>query len=313
MSASAGLEQAAQYQPGLSWHPYADLIRFDKPVGTLLLCWPCYAGTALVACNSDVFISPALLVTVNAKLTVGCFLVRSLGCAWNDIVDQDIDRRVARTRLRPIPRGAISTVQAMIFAALQLLIGVAVVLKLLPRQCFFYGIPSIILVGLYPLAKRVTYYPQVFLGVTMSWGVLLAFPALEKPMHVTSAGCLFTACTAWTAVYDTIYASQDVEDDVKIGVKSTMIRYKDNPRVFLRVVATVQFSALISLGYTLRAGPIFYLLCGIPTGILGAMVEKVEFGNPANCWWWFRKWNQLIGAGMAIALLGEYTAKASLA
>jgi 4-hydroxybenzoate polyprenyltransferase len=195
--------------------PYARLARWDRPIGFWLLFWPCgYAlGLAAVA-TGQAFDWLALIL-----FFVGAVAMRGAGCTFNDIVDKDIDLKVARTRLRPVPSGQVSRVQAAMFLVLQALVGLFVLLQF-NQPTIMLGLASLVLVAIYPFMKRITWWPQFFLGLAFSWGALVGWTsqtaAISLPPLVLYAGCIL-----WVIGYDTIYALQDVEDDALIGVRST--------------------------------------------------------------------------------------------
>ena len=238
--------------------------------------------------------------------------MRGAGCTVNDLWDRNLDPYVERTRLRPIARGAISVGQAIPFLGAQLLTGLGVLLQF-PHECLYYGIPSLLLVGSYPLAKRVTNYPQFVLGLTFSWGAIMGFPALgidllsHTPALISSA-CLYASCVAWTVVYDMIYAYQDIKDDAGAGIKSIALAQSSNAKTFLSGVAALQIALLASAGVAVSAGPVFYVgACGGAAGTLGYMISKVNLESVEDCWRWFQKGAWFTGGAIAFGLFGEYT------
>lgn len=212
-----------------AWRPWLRLSRADRPIGTWLLLLPCWwgVGLAMIATGPRWFDLWIILAC-----TIGAFVMRGAGCTWNDITDRHIDGSVARTRSRPIPSGQVTVTGAVIWMVLQSLVGLAILLTL-GRAAIILGVLSLVIVGIYPFAKRFTWWPQVFLGLAFNWGVLVAWAAhtggiVPAPLLVYFAGI------CWTVFYDTIYAHQDAEDDALIGVKSTA-RYfgEDSPRWLL--------------------------------------------------------------------------------
>jgi 4-hydroxybenzoate polyprenyltransferase len=197
--------------------PYLRLARFDRPIGAWLLFWPCVWG---------VLLAPVLLTRTHVLLIglfgLGSIAMRSAGCVWNDILDRDLDAQVARTRARPLPAGDVSVRQALVFMALLCLIGL-VVLLVLPRPAQITALLAIPLVALYPLMKRITWWPQAWLGLTFNWGALVGYAAIAGHIDA-SALLLYAGGVFWTLGYDTIYAVQDMEDDALAGVKSTARR-----------------------------------------------------------------------------------------
>lgn len=199
-----------------SWHPYLMLARADRPTGTWLLLLPCL--WALVLADDAVLGINAFLLTV---FTLGAFLMRAAGCVINDLWDRDLDIQVARTRQRPLASGQISRGQALLFL-LGLLTLSFCLLLLLPPLCFWLGIAALPLVIAYPLMKRITWWPQLFLGLTFNWGALMGWAAVTGGL-APAAFLLYIGGIFWTLGYDTIYAHQDIEDDMRAGIKSSAL------------------------------------------------------------------------------------------
>jgi 4-hydroxybenzoate polyprenyltransferase len=194
---------------------YMRLARLDRPIGTWLLLWPCWWSLALAASG---FPDPLLL----ALFGVGALAMRGAGCAWNDITDRDYDGRVERTRGRPIPSGQLSVGQAAAFMILLALIGLAILLSFNPFA-IMVGVLSLVPVVIYPFMKRITWWPQFFLGIAFNWGALLGWAAVKGDLGLAPA-LLYIGGISWTLGYDTIYAHQDKDDDALIGVKSSARR-----------------------------------------------------------------------------------------
>ena len=197
--------------------PYASLMRLDRPIGTWLLYWPCAWSVALAGVGSrwDLFL----------WLALGAFAMRSAGCVYNDIVDRDLDRRVERTRLRPLASGRVSLKGAWVLIALLLGIGLIVLLQL-ERTAQLLALASIAPVAAYPFMKRITWWPQAWLGLVFSWGALVGWPAVTGRFELPAL-LLWFGSIAWVVGYDTLYAIQDVEDDALVGVKSSARRLGD--------------------------------------------------------------------------------------
>ena len=201
--------------------PYAALTRVDRPIGTWLLYWPCAWSVALagIAGKEELFLS----------LLLGAFVMRSAGCAYNDIVDRDLDARVERTRLRPLPSRRLSVRAAWGLVIGLSLIGLLVLLTL-PRAAQLVALASLALVAAYPFMKRITWWPQAWLGLVFSWGALVGWPAvtgtLAPPPVLLWLGSIF-----WVIGYDTLYAIQDIEDDALVGVKSSARALGDKARL----------------------------------------------------------------------------------
>jgi 4-hydroxybenzoate polyprenyltransferase len=191
--------------------PYARLARLDRPAGSWLLFWPCAWGVALAG---GLVADWALLIWFG----IGSIAMRAAGCVWNDIIDRDLDAQVERTRVRPVASGAISVRKALIFAVALSLIGLIVLLQLRP-SAQLVAVASLGLVAAYPFMKRITWWPQAWLGLTFNWGALVGFVAIADP--APAMGLLYAGGVAWTLGYDTIYALQDIEDDAMAGIKSS--------------------------------------------------------------------------------------------
>jgi 4-hydroxybenzoate polyprenyltransferase len=196
--------------------PYLRLARLDRPIGSWLLLLPCWWSAALAA---GIARELSHLPLTLALFFIGAFAMRGAGCTWNDITDRDLDAKVERTRSRPIPAGQVSVKRALLFLAAQALVGLIVLLQF-NRFAIATGIASLLVVAIYPFMKRITYWPQVVLGLAFSWGALMGFAVTFGRIDLTALA-LYAGAIAWVIGYDTIYAHQDAEDDALIGVKST--------------------------------------------------------------------------------------------
>ncbi|KAL3456817.1 4-hydroxybenzoate polyprenyl transferase [Aspergillus heterothallicus] len=303
-----GQSSVSQYVPpqtGLiallprSWIPYAELVRLDKPAGTYYLFFPC-AFSSLLAATMEPSVSPIHVLGTTGLFLAGALIMRGAGCAINDLWDRNLDPHVQRTKFRPIARGAISPGQAVIFTGTQLLAGLGILIQF-PYQCLWYGIPSLLLVATYPLAKRVTYYPQAVLGLTFSWGAIMGFPALGIDLlanadALKAAAALYSSCVSWTILYDMIYAHMDIKDDVAAGIKSIALRHEHNTKGVLSGLAVVQVGLLAAAGVAAGVGPLFFAgSCGTAALTLAVMIWKVQLKSTRNCWWWFKNGCLLTG------------------
>ncbi|MCJ1390429.1 Para-hydroxybenzoate--polyprenyltransferase, mitochondrial precursor (PHB:polyprenyltransferase) [Xylographa bjoerkii] len=297
-----------------TWIPYAELVRLDKPTGTYYLFFPCLFSTLMAATYSGA--SAPVVFSTTLLFFTGALVMRGAGCTVNDLWDRNLDPHVARTRLRPIARGAVAPSQAVVFTGFQLLAGLAILLQF-PTSCLYYGIPSLVLVATYPLAKRITHYPQFVLGLTFSWGALMGFPALGVDIMadstVAKAACLlYSSCVSWTVLYDMIYAHMDIKDDAKAGIKSIALRHYKETKVVLSGLAVVQIGSLAAAGMVIGTSPVFFIgSCGSAAVTLGIMIWKVKLKDVNNCWWWFKNGAWLTGGGIAAGLLGEYVLQES--
>ena len=252
-----------------SWAPYAELMRIHKPVGTMNIFFPYLFGSLFAGRVSDPSIRPRSLLTHIGALLGAAFILRSAGCTWNDIAGRDLDRLVERTRLRPMARGAISLPAACAFTAVQVGIWLAALSWLLPGRWPLYAAPLLFFVGLYPFAKRVTNYAQLLLGVTLGWGVLIGAAVVGLDVLGTDAGAerlglagLFLVYVVWTVIHDTVYAHQDVRDDMKAGIKSMAVLWLHWTKALLWVLSIVQVGILWGIGIWMEAGAWYHYVAG---------------------------------------------------
>jgi 4-hydroxybenzoate polyprenyltransferase len=278
--------------------PYLQLMRMDRPIGSWLLFWPCVCGLALGAMADErSFIDWRDLYYV-ALFGVGTIVMRGAGCTFNDIVDRKIDAQVARTRGRPIPSGAVSAQAAAIFTVLLALLGLGILLQF-NRFAVMLGAASLLLVAAYPFMKRITWWPQAWLGLTFNWGALLGFAAqtghIDLPDLFLYAGLFF-----WTLGYDTIYAHQDKEDDALIGVKSTArLLMQDSGKWILRFYA-VCFTLVLAAGFAEHAGwPFAFVMLAAGAHMIW-QVKRLRIDDAANCLKLFRA-NSVTGGLMALS------------
>src|SRR6202795_2212658 len=225
--------------------PYLRLSRLDRPIGSWLLLMPCWWSAALAI--GDIGQLPLII----ALFFIGAFAMRGAGCTWNDITDRDLDALVERTRSRPIPAGQVSVPQAAGFLVIQALIGLAVLLQF-NRTAGVTGIASLVIVAVYPFMKRITWWPQIVLGLAFSWGALMGFAVTLGRIDATAL-TLYAGSIAWVIGYDTIYAHQDAEDDALIGVKSTARLFGARTQAALVVfysLAVVLIGAALALAHT---------------------------------------------------------------
>ena len=258
--------------------PYLRLARLDRPIGSWLLLIPCWwsAGLAAIAAH-DPWPSPWHLLL----FFVGAFAMRGAGCTWNDIVDRDLDGRVERTRSRPIPSGQVSTAQAAAFLVAQAVVGLIVLLQF-NRFAIGVGIASLGIVAVYPFMKRITYWPQIVLGLAFSWGALMgwaaAFGRLDAPALVLYAGAI-----SWVIGYDTIYAHQDREDDALIGIKSTALLFGPRTKPMLALFYGLAVGLIGVSGLLAGAGAAFALGLAAFAGHLAWQIVRLDIDDPDRC------------------------------
>ncbi|EGS23804.1 para-hydroxybenzoate-polyprenyltransferase-like protein [Thermochaetoides thermophila DSM 1495] len=294
-----------------SWVPYAELARLDKPAGSYYLYFPCIFSTLLAAPLANPIAVPTTVISTSLLFLAGAIIMRGAGCTINDLWDRNLDPHVARTRLRPIARGAVTPFQALVFTGGQLLAGLVVLLQF-PPACFWYATPSLLLVATYPLAKRVTYYPQFVLGLTFSWGAIMGFPALGVDLlsngtAAAAAGLLYSSNVAWTVLYDMIYAHMDIKDDAKAGIKSIALKHEKETKQVLTGLAITQVALLAGAGIAAGAGPAFFVgSCGGALATLGYMIYKVNLKSVKDCWWWFINGCWFTGGAICFGLGADY-------
>ncbi|HZP19526.1 MAG TPA: 4-hydroxybenzoate octaprenyltransferase [Bauldia sp.] len=284
--------------------PYSRLARLDRPIGWWLLLWPCWWSSALAADAAGLrYPDPWHLVL----FLVGAVVMRGAGCTYNDIVDRDIDAAVARTRARPIPSGQVSVGEAKAFLVAQALAGLAVLLCF-NRTTILIGAASLLSVAVYPFLKRVTWWPQIGLGIAFSWGALLGWPALFGDLG-WPAVVLYQGCILWTVGYDTIYAHQDKEDDALVGVHSTARLFGTRTPLALTLLYAAS-TVTLALAFWLT-GVGLWAWGGLAIGgvQLGWQVVKTDFDDPASCLRSFRSnrgygWIVFLGLVADCALRG---------
>lgn len=258
--------------------PYLRLMRADRPIGTWLLLIPCLWGLALAAAaghnGSSLFWYPIFFA-------IGAYVMRGAGCAYNDIVDRDFDAKVERTALRPIPSGQISVKKAWAFLVFLCLIGLIVLLQF-NQFTILLGLASLLLVAAYPFMKRITYWPQAWLGLTFNWGALLGFAAAAGTL-APAAFALYGAGIFWTLFYDTIYAHQDTDDDALIGVKSTALRLGEATQKWLIGFATMTIAGFLLAGFLIDAHPLYYAALIPAIAHLTWQIRTLDIHDSHNC------------------------------
>ncbi len=253
---------------------YLRLMRLDRPIGIWLLLFPCWWGLALAADSW-----PDLRLF--ALFAVGAVVMRGVGCTINDIADRDFDGKVARTANRPLPAGDISLRAAVVFLCAQLLVGLVVLLQL-PPFAMLVGALSLLLVFPYPLMKRITYWPQAWLGLTFNWGALLGWAAVHQAI-AWPAVALYAAGVLWTLGYDTIYAHQDKDDDIAVGVKSTALRLGHKSPLWIAGFYTGSIALLALAGWGRGVSWAFYPLLAATAAHMGWQVWTGVLDDPHDC------------------------------
>ena len=273
-----------RWLPGWA-EPYARLARLDRPIGTWLLLFPAWWGIALA---SPQWPDPVLLLL----FALGAVAMRGAGCTLNDIVDRDYDGKVARTRMRPLPSGRVTVPQAVVFMATQLAVGAAVLFSLNGASQLL-GLAVLGLIATYPFMKRITYWPQLFLGLNFNWGALIGWTAVTGALG-WPALLLYLGGVFWTLGYDTIYAHQDKEDDARIGVKSSALALGDRTRPFLFVFYAGAALLWGAAGATAGLGVAFWAGLAAAALHLAWQAARVDTDDPADCLAKFRS-NRVVG------------------
>ncbi|XP_002737946.1 4-hydroxybenzoate polyprenyltransferase, mitochondrial-like [Saccoglossus kowalevskii] len=284
--------------------PYLKLMRADKPIGTWLLYLPCTWSISLAAQPGSLpdFYTLALF-------GLGAWVMRGAGCTINDMWDRDFDKAVTRTQDRPIAAGDVSMYQALAFLALQLSVGLSILLQL-NNYSIVLGASSLVLVASYPLMKRVTFWPQAFLGLTFNWGALLGWAAIRGSCDWSVVLPLYISCIAWTLFYDTVYAHQDKDDDVLIGVKSTALLFGEKTKPWLAGFASVFVGGLTVTGIMTEQTLPYYAAVGLTMAHLGTQIATLDINNGDDCWKKFQS-NKRLGLIILCGIVAGTLAKVS--
>lgn len=257
--------------------PYALLARLDKPIGTWLLAWPCMWSITMATTPGEI---PDLKML--ALFGCGAVLLRGAGCTVNDLLDQDIDKKVERTKYRPVACGVLTPFQGLIFLCFQLSLGLGILLQL-NNYSRVLGASSLLLVFSYPIMKRLTFWPQAYLGLTFNWGALLGWVAIKESLDPAIVLPLYSAGVFWTLVYDTIYAHQDKEDDLKVGVKSTALRFGSLTKNWIGGFGIACIASLTLSGYNAELAWPYYPFLMVAASQLGWQIISVDLSNRADC------------------------------
>ena len=277
-----------------SWQPYLLLARLDRPIGVWLLFLPGAWGILLARAPWTETFRLVLL------FALGSLAMRAAGCVVNDLWDRDIDRQVARTAGRPLASGALKPRQAFVFLAFLLLAGLAILLQLNARSQLL-GVGSLLLVGFYPLAKRVTWWPQAVMGLTFGFGAPMGYIAAGGSFD-TGFVAIYLAAILWDLGFDTVYAHQDREDDALVGVKSTARLFNENTRPFLAACYGAAVALMAVAGWLAGLSGYFYLALALPAGLLAWQVRALDIDNPGLCLRLFRA-NREVGLAVGLAIL----------
>ena len=285
-----------------SWLPYAQLMRLERPIGWWLLLIPCWWGLALAQLTVPAGGLPNLLH--GFLFLIGAIVMRGAGCVVNDLADEDIDAKVERTRYRPLPSGRVSRKQALIFLAALLIIGLIILLQF-NRLTIITAIASLVIVAIYPFMKRITYMPQLVLGLAFNWGALVGWTAETGTLSAAPIA-LYLGGIFWTLAYDTIYAHQDKDDDALIGVKSTALLFGKSTPIWLSIFFALSLGSIDAALWLAHAPFIAHI--GVIAAAAHALwqVQNFDDTNSARCLQLFRanrNFGLLILVGMILGCL----------
>ena len=277
---------------------FIELTRLKKPIGFMLLFWPCAWGLTIAYDFAGEKISYLFFLLL---FFLGSVLMRSAGCIVNDIADRKFDKKVARTKNRPIANGSISVINGFFLAAILCLIALGVLLQF-NNLTILLALLSMPLAFAYPLMKRITYWPQLFLGITFNYGLILGWTATNDQINIIPIIFYFGA-VFWTLGYDTIYGFQDIKDDEIIGLKSTSIKFKNNPSTFLTICYILFLLSLLIIGILKELNSIFYFLYVIVViQMLYFQLKKLDINNSLNCLKIFKS-NNYVGLLVLLSLI----------
>ncbi|KAH7887875.1 para-hydroxybenzoate-polyprenyltransferase [Phlebopus sp. FC_14] len=264
-----------------SVQPYFYLTRIDKPIGTLLLFYPCAWSITMASYALDAPLTTPL--TYLSLFGLGAFVMRGAGCTINDMWDKDLDKAVERTRTRPLSRGDITQRQALVFLGAQLAVGLGVLLQL-NWYSILLGASSLSIVTVYPLMKRITYWPQAVLGLAFNWGALIGWSAVAGAVNWSVCLPLYAGGICWTLVYDSIYAHQDKADDINVGIRSTALLFGEQTRPILSALSVSSLSCITYAGVLNAQGAPFYFGMGLGAVQLARVLWQTDFNNRQSCW-----------------------------
>lgn len=287
--------------PDFAWG-YLQLMRADRPIGTWLLLWP---GLWSIILAGHYYGDQAVIPNIKLVLlfAVGAFVMRGAGCVVNDLWDRDADAKVERTKARPLPSGRVSVFGALIFLAVLCLIGLIILLQL-NQFTQLVGAASLILIIIYPLMKRVTYWPQLMLGFTFNWGALLGWTAVNGTIEMPAV-FLYIGGVFWTLGYDTIYAHQDREDDTLVGVKSTALKFAESTSIWISGFYFMAFFLFIAAGWLGQIGFGFYMVMMAAACHFIYQIRSLDIHNRALCLKLFKS-NHHFGFIVFIALIAGH-------
>ncbi len=287
-----------RYAP-TAWQPYLRLARMDRPIGTWLLLFPCWWSLSLAEVSQG---RPYPSLGSLLLFSIGAFVMRGAGCAYNDYVDRDYDAKVARTANRPIPSGQVTPEAALLFVVALSLAGLLVLIWF-NWFTIFLGIASLVLVASYPFMKRFTYWPQLVLGLAFNWGALVGWASVKGSLDAAPL-LLYAGAVLWTIGYDTIYAHQDAEDDLMVGLKSTALHFGENTVSWVGAFYMGAIMLWTIAGFLAGAHLIFFLSLALVFLQLAWQVSTLDVKDAQNCLFRFRS-NRDVGAAIFLGLVAD--------
>ena len=276
---------------------FIQLTRLDRPIGYMLLFWPCLWGLTIAydfERNLNTYFFYLIL------FFLGSVLMRSAGCIVNDMADRNYDKKVLRTKNRPIASGKISIILAFFYASFLCLLALVVLLQF-NKLTVYFALASMPLAFTYPYMKRLTYWPQLFLGITFNYGLLLGWISVQENLTLEPI-IFYVGAIFWTLGYDTIYGYQDIKDDEIIGVKSTSIKFKNNPKKFLSLCYVITLISIIIIGMLMNLNNFYFLFLILPAMHLFFQIKTLNIKDDNSCLKIFKS-NNMLGLIIFINLL----------
>ena len=279
--------------------PFVQLARYDKPIGFMLLFWPCIWSLLLYSLHVGELVPISFFIL----FFIGSIIMRGAGCTWNDFLDKDYDKSVKRTKDRPLASSKIKITTAIFFLIIQLFVGLLILIQF-NKLTIIFGFLSLIPVFIYPLMKRITWWPQVFLGITFNWGALLGWMSVSNNFSSVYPLFLYIACIFWTIGYDTIYAHQDKDDDLLLNLKSSAIKLGENTKYAMLIFYSIFFIIFAVILLNLSNSLIIHIAILSLLVHLVSQIIYLDIDNSERCLKIFKS-NNLLGIQISFFLILE--------
>ena len=279
--------------------PFVQLARYDKPIGFMLLFWPCIWSLLLYSLHVGELVPVSFFIL----FFIGSIIMRGAGCTWNDFLDKDYDKSVKRTKDRPLASSKIKITAAIFFLIIQLFVGLLILIQF-NKLTIIFGCLSLIPVFIYPLMKRITWWPQVFLGITFNWGALLGWMSVSNNFSSVYPLFLYIACIFWTIGYDTIYAHQDKDDDLLLNLKSSAIKLGENTKYAMLIFYSIFFIIFAVILLNLSNSLIIHIAILSLLVHLVSQIIYLDIDNSERCLKIFKS-NNLLGIQISFFLILE--------